>query len=482
MNESEIGTRLPPLLAAAVLILSPGAAPQSAPMAQRARLHVTSAVDGDAVPEAFVLLSPDTPQQATSVSNATGHAVFPDIEIPPSVQGDEMRSWYIARVFRTGFLPLQRAVWFSEREACGMLRLVPEGAGFLTPWIHATRGGRFHLEGLGLLVVAPGALAHDVALRLTPIPMVSWSYGLPESDPGAILYQVHVAAQDAQGSPAPGALPQVPNGITLTVQLPVVQQVPGAMGVTWLNHARGDTFGHDHVGAAFVADSGVATISLGAGHNILMETYHVPGAAGCGPWGPWELDWKYVQSRRTPHAIAGFNCGRFTSGASARVHKGEQRTSTMEISATAVQEVGYQAGVDIAKLTGKTGFSLTGITSQSVCTTTASESEARVGHGEGVNGSASGAPAGTQGDYDCTTGKVILGSIYRKYDIWARRRRVCPDGSIEREAKKLGSVEVFFGVGKWYEGPMPNDPGPVWNGNCAGCAATGQVPPFAPDS
>ncbi|MBM3961878.1 MAG: hypothetical protein FJ306_08275 [Planctomycetes bacterium] len=67
------------------------------------------------------------------------------------------------------------------------------------------------------------------------------------------------------------------------------------------------------------------------------------------------------------------------------------------------------------------------------------------------------------------TGDAHFGEVFKQYAVWASRRKVCANGTIERESVKVAEVEVFVGVQNWYS--------VQWNPACPGCAPTGTVPP-----
>jgi hypothetical protein len=428
-------------------------------------IQVTSIVTGKPVAEAFVLITGDTvPGSTSAVAGEDGWTRFPELVPQPDVNGEPVPTAVTVHVERAGYLPLHKRVSYTDGQRMLSCPLVPTDTGYNTPMIRAQAGGRFHLQGLGALRVAAGALSYDVSLRLIPIPDGSWTNAM--SLDGMPRYQLWVAAYDVSGSLAQGAVPAQPGAITLEVGMPWPYIVPeDATGVVWTTHCLGDSFAQDLTCVAQEVRQDQVMMPVGAGHNVLCQTYQVAETTCGGMASEWSIDVVFMGVRSRVIATIPVLCGVFTASGGCGVKAGEEISSTLTWKEEEHRKYGVTGATAIGRVNAEFGFNSSYSEETGTVTTKSREGNVSQTHGTTV----SGRPMGQQGGgYDCVTGDCHFGEVFHKFGVWAKRRWVCPDGGIQHENIKVAEVEVFVGVQTWYE--------VHWDGSCPGCAQTGDVP------
>lgn len=454
-----------PLLFAAAVVLAANARTQI-PAPDAPAVQVASAVTGAKVAEAFVEVTFGA-ASTSAVTAADGWATLPNLQIPETVGPEPAPTFVTIEVARAGYLPFKKRLEIGPEQRLLSCGIVPAEVGFSTPLVRASRGGRFHLEGLGTLRVAPNALTQDVILRLTPIPEAAWTNTLPIEE--VLRYQVWLAAYDQGGLSANAALPAAPGMITLEVDVPGVIERPDGMTLeTWTSHCVGESFSYDFpcVAQQVKPGSDRVVMALGAGHNLIYQSFKCPDPVCNGDWGPWTYEAVFVKTRSRVIVTVPVLCGVLTASGECSVKAGEEVSSVLTWAQEDYRKYGLTGATCVGRVNVEAGFSSKYSEEHGTVVTTAREGKASKADGSTISGK----PAGAQGDgYDCLTGDAHFGEVFRQYAVWAKRRKVCANGSIVSERVKVAEVEVFVGVQNWYS--------VQWNPACSGCAPTGTVPP-----
>lgn len=454
-----------PILLTAVSALSASARAQAA-WPYVPAVQVASAVTGAKVAEAFVQVSCGAATTSV-ITAADGWATLPNLLIPEPAGPDPAPTFVTIDVARAGYLPFKKRVEVGAENSLLSCGIVPTEVGFSTPLVRANRGGRFHLEGLGTLRVAPNALTQDVVLRLTPIPEAAWTNTLPVAE--VLRYQIWLSAYDNAGQSANAALPAAPGMITLEVDVPGAIVRPEGMTLeTWTTHCVGESFSYDFTCVAQLVRQGSDRVlmALGAGHNLIYQTFKYPDPVCNGDWGPWTYSVVFMKIRSRIISTAPVLCGVLTAAGESSVKAGEEVSSTLTWTEEDHRKYGLTGATCVGRVNVEVGFSSKYSEEKKEVVTTAREGKVSKADGSTI----SGRPAGAQGQgYDCLTGDAHFGEVYKQYAVFANRRKVCANGTIERESVKVAEVEVFVGVQNWYS--------VQWNPACPGCAPTGTVPP-----
>lgn len=441
-------------------------AAQDPPLPNAPRVHVSCGTSSTVVAEAQVWFEAtgSAPAQGAS-TGACGWAWFPAL----AADGAQR----ILRIDRPGYLPYRAQIAVQDARREMYRALVPADGGFETPLIQANRGGRFELEGLGVLRVAPNALQQNVKLRLVPVPEVAWSDLV--TDGGRLCYQVWLTASDAAGSPAHHVLPGIPGSLSLEIPIPSDHVVPeGAVQESWVAHCLG-SFEQDE---SSVAQAGTDTLimPLGRGHNCLYHTYAVPTEGLDCRWGPWRIRSVLIGQRVVPDGPSvPVICGVITTTCEYKVGGSTVVENEIEFEETDTRRYGIRGKSPIvASVSMENGFTTRYKASTNTVETVTKEQRLGANYGETISGQ----PVGNQPPgFDCISGVKRHGVLFRKFQVEAYRFHTC---GLPPETQPLAIFEVYSGFTTWYEGPN-GQPFPLWDASCAsGCTPPGTMPPSIP--
>ncbi len=367
-------------------------------------------------------------------------------------------------VSASGYLPFKDEIIFSQFDRLGEVRLVPRQTGFTTPEISAASGGKFLLPKLGTLVVASNALLADARLRIVPIPMESTSPSLLN---GTLRQQFWLEAVGPNGQSLSNVIAPNSEGISLSSVLPFTETEPANDTGSWYARNFDAAFVlKKTTEAVFDAEDNQITMILGEGNNLLERAYATSVGEGCVA-GAWKLESRHVSTEVTITANAAILCGLYLNSISASVSKGESVETTAELSAEVAVELGWEGKALFGKVSGKLGVKVTGSISGTTAKTTLAEGKAESPSTGTINGAAQ--PLAPP--YSCISGNAHVGMVYKTYRLFAFRRKVCENGTIERQIKVLGTLQVAQGVSLWFSDL-------VWDNTCPGCPTSGTIPSF----
>ncbi len=440
------------------------------------RILVSSAESGHNIPGAIVTMQVGA-ETYTVTADASGKATFSQVPYSPNLpaivdnEGQTLvstRMRVIVTVSAPDYLPLKKEHVFFEHDRFREMRLVPLKTGFTTTEIVAAKGSRLSIPKLGTLTVEEGALLQDTRLRITVIPHASTSPSLVE---GVLRFELYLQTIDASGNPIPGLIAS--NGhITLDADLPEKEIEPAGAHGDWRSLHLGTQFsGTSWSPAVFDTENNHITMPLREGYNLLDRRYSVPDSTSNWEWTPWRLG----PPRHTSTAIvpgdapANILCGAFTNGASVKIEAGTTLAGSASLSAEAVGQVGWDAGMLFAKASAKLGLSLEGTLTGSVSLTTSREYHVFTP----PSGTITGLPHPLSPPYSCISGTAHLNALTKTYELWAERERPCPPNGTELDWKSLGTMTISGGLLMWYD--------IHWDTNCPGCSSGGTVPPFPGD-
>ena len=378
------------------------------------------------------------------ITDADGVARFTALPVaspphPEDVEALTNPPKYVMQASPEGYLPANRGFSLNAVARRGVLQLVPDDTGVVTPKIGATAGGRIQLPGLGALHVPPDALLQDAVLRVIPISRAARVSGLVDGD---LVYEVWLSSEDEWGVPIP-SLPTGFGGIQLTIPLPALPDVPENMTRSWRAHLfTADWSAADSLPVSVNDGSQRATIPVGGGKTLFRYEYET-SVLDC-KWGPWALEVTALSTRIPAGTSVSVNCGIYANDVSIKVSAGETVTTTYEVGAEVEGTVGWETGVLFAKASAELGVTLSGNASSSTAKTTmveATKSTPSTGTINGEDQSTLTPP------WSCVSGTAKYGIEIVTYALWAKRRCVHPDGTIEKQSVDLGTLDAPGRIG-----------------------------------